>query len=492
MKKNNFQFKEDFLIGSAIAACQVEGSWKEYGKGETIADWKTFNPNLDRKNFKTEDEMELTKEKLNYNVQNESNLIFPNRTAIEFFENFEQDVQQMKDTGIKSLRFSISWARIYPDCDQEKPNQEGIIFYKKLFELLKSKNIVPIVTLSHFDYPIDVINKYGGFDNKKVMDVFFKYAKTCINEFKSYCKYWIPFNEINCTIISPTTGAGIILGENEIELKKQKSYKALHNQFVTNCLIKQYIVEQNLDLQIGGMIASRQSYPISCHPEDVWIDTIASQKNLYFYLDVMTRGYYPNYIKNFFKENLIDINAEHKELELLQKYNIDFIGFSYYKSMTNGRNVETTGGNLTVGGKNPFLESTEWGWQIDPIGLRILMNDLWDRYQKPLYIAENGIGMDEHFDIEKKDFNDYYRIDYLKGHIKNMILAMNDGVECIGYSVWTAIDVISMSTREMTKRYGLIYIDQDDYGQGSHKRYLKESGKWFKKLVDSKGAICFE
>jgi len=487
MKKLKFQ--KNFMFGAAAAASQYEGAFDADGKGLSTADFKFYDPNLDRKKL-TIDAIEFFTDTFSDAKNNTKDKIFSQRWGVDFYNRYKEDLKLFKQVGVNCFRTSIAWSRIFPQ--EGVVNKLAINHYKNIFQEAKNNNISLVITLSHYDYPLWLLEKYNGFLSYEAIDKFLEYAKVVLTEFKQYTKYWLGFNEINMTIHSTFTGAGGILDKTDAN-RKEKVYQALHHQFVAQAKLTKLAHEIDPEIQIGCMIAASQSYPATCNPDDVLVNQQHLQKQMWFYFDVVARGEYPTYMFNFFKEKNLNVKISEEDLKVLKNYTVDFLSFSYYVSSVMSTEVmQKTGGNILSGGKNPYLKASEWGWQIDPIGLRILMNDLYYRYKKPLMIVENGIGVDEKWDDIKNQLNDTYRISYLKEHLKNILLAIDDGVECIGYTAWTAIDLISMSTKEMTKRYGLIYVDQDDYGNGSKERKIKESGKWFKTIADSNGEKLWE
>ncbi len=475
------KFPKNFLWGGATAAPQLEGEYNKDGKSLTVADLKYFEDIKNRKNIT--DSKEVTSEKINYAIENEQDLYFPKRMGVDFYNNYKEDIKLFSEMGMNTFRMSLSWARIIPNCDDGIICQEGLNFYKKVFEECKKYNIEPLVTISHFDLPYILVEKYGGWKNPKLIDIYLEYAKVVFNEYKDYVKYWIPFNEINAAIFSSWVSVGIIV-DKEVNVL-ESCYQALHNQFVANAKAIKIGREIDKNFKFGCMLAQFTCYPLNCKPENVFLNLQDQQTKVYFYYDVFTKGYYPSYILKYWELNNIKINYTNEDMEIISKYKIDFISFSYYMSGVNStENTSKVEANLVKMGKNPFLQESEWGWQIDPVGLRTTLNDLWDRYQLPLFIAENGIGLNDKLNDEFKVI-DNERIEYLKSHLEQISFAIEDGVNVFGYTTWTPIDIISSGSNEMSKRYGLIYVDQDDYGKGTKNRYKKESFYWFKKFIES-------
>ncbi|AKX34265.1 6-phospho-beta-glucosidase [Spiroplasma litorale] len=482
----NYKFPKDFMFGGAAASTQYEGAYDQDGKGLCVADFKTYNPNLDRKDTKL-NWLEMSTEEYLKNKNNNDG-IFPFRWGIDFYNNYEEDFKLFKKVGLNTFRTSISWSRIIPKSDGVV-NDLAIQHYKRIFECAKKHNIKLVLTLSHYDYPIWLLEEYNGFLNKQSINKFLEYCKVVFNEFKEYTTYWIGFNEINLTLHSSYTGAGFTIDENDPN-RLEKLYNAVHNQFVAQALCVKLAKEINPENKVGSMNAASHSYAASPDPKDALANLKYSQINKWFFYDVIADGKYPKYMWKYFAFNNIKLDYNEEELKILSNNTVDYISFSYYSSCLNKFIDNST--NLVkyeTGIKNKFLESTEWGWDIDPIGIRIFMNELYYKYKKPLMIVENGIGVDEKWDVNNDTLNDTYRIEYLKNHLKNILLAIyEDGVECIGYTMWTAIDLVSMSSKEMSKRYGLIFVNIDDFGKGDKSRKIKESGKWFKLMSDSNGS----
>lgn len=348
----------------------------------------------------------------------------------------------------------------------------------------------PLVTLSHYEFPIHLVTEYGGWKNRKVIDFFVHYAETVFNRYKGKVKYWLTFNEINILGMTGYLSGGLLFEDGQLHLDEM--YQAVHHQFIASSLATKVAHEIDPENKVGCMLARMEAYPATCHPDDVMHAIQKDQSNL-FYSDVQVRGAYPRYMKRFFKENNIQVQFEPGDEAILKQYPVDFMSFSYYMtSVTRHPNnltpeQKSTAGNLILGEANPYLEASDWGWQIDPVGLRVTLNKLYDRYQIPLFIVENGLGA---LDTVEEDgaIHDPYRIDYLERHIQQMYEAIEDGVELMGYTPWGCIDLVSASTSEMSKRYGFIYVDADDQGNGSFDRSRKASFYWYKDVIASNGA----
>ncbi|KAA1042317.1 glycoside hydrolase family 1 protein [Macrococcus equipercicus] len=474
-------FKDDFLWGGATAANQIEGAFDEDGKGLSAADFVEYIP----KEQRTKDNhMEVTSDVIKKALAGEYSGRFPKREGIDFYHTYKEDIKLFAEMGFTAFRLSIHWSRIFPNGYDAEPNEAGLKHYDEVFKELRKYNIEPVVTLSHYETPYGLIEKYNGWVGRECIEHFVTYAETVFNRYKGQVKYWITFNEINIINISPFTGGGVLsdLEENP----EEAAYQALHHQFVASSLATKKLKEIDPEAQMGCMLARMLSYPNTCHPEDVRKAQVDNQLNL-MYTDVHARGEYPNFFKRHLAENNITIQMEDGDLAVLKQYPVDYISFSYYMTLLSSAapEGEVTAGNLMNSLKNPYLESSDWGWQIDPLGLRTLLNDMWDRYQKPLFIVENGLGAYDK--VEEGRIHDSYRIDYLKRHIEQMKEAVKDGVDLMGYLAWGPIDLVSMSTSEMSKRYGFIYVDKDDDGRGTGERIRKDSFDWYKEVIATNG-----
>ncbi|KRN21490.1 glycoside hydrolase family 1 protein [Lacticaseibacillus camelliae] len=471
-------FPNNFLWGAALAANQCEGAWNEGGKGESIADHLTSGSRTKPRRF----------------VQ-DLNLgdYFPSHTGVDFYHRFEEDIALFGQIGLKSLRLSIAWSRIFPNGDDAQPNEEGLRFYERVFTTCQENNITPIVTLSHFEMPYHLITEYNGFANKKVIDMFVRYAETCFTRYKGLVKYWLTFNEINFGTLS--AGRLFCLGLRDAAQEnyfftsgdETEQYQALHNVFLASA--KAVISGHQIDPQnqIGCMIANGLAYPLTPKPEDVLATQQRADWFNNFCGDVQVRGSYPSFAKRRFERRGIKLNVTAAEEADLLNGKVDFYSFSYYSSSCVAKTSGNEGqGNLIAGQNNPYLETSDWGWQTDPSGLRLTLNRLYQRYQVPLMVVENGLGAID--TLENGAVNDPYRIDYLRAHVEAMHQAIDeDGVDLIGYTMWTAMDVISAGTGEMAKRYGLIYVDRDDQGEGSLTRIPKASSIWYHDVIASNG-----
>ncbi len=461
-----------FLWGGAIAANQCEGAYLADGKGESVIDVLPAG----KKRFEAMADLKKTLE-MDYGY-------YPSHEGIDFYHHYKEDIALFAEMGFRALRISISWPRIFPTGEDKEPNEKGLRFYDSLFTELKKYAIEPVVTINHFDTPLALVKKYGGWRDRKVIDAYLRYCQVIFERYRDDVTYWITINEINMVLHIPAMGAGLLLekGENEEQVK----YQAAHYQLLASAGAVKLGKEINPKFQFGCMLAAGQVYPNTCDPLDV-LESQKRNREHYFFIDVQARGAYPSYSKRLFNENGINLDITEEDKKLLAENTVDYISFSYYSSRLTSADKElmkkATAGNAFATLKNPYLRESEWGWTIDPVGLRITMNELYDRYQKPLFIVENGLGA---FDQMKEDgqVEDDYRIDYLQQHIDQMKEVIEDGVELLGYLAWGCIDLVSASTGEMSKRYGFIYVDREDDGSGSLKRYKKKSFDWYKKIIN--------
>lgn len=476
------KFPEDFLWGGAIASSQADGAYLQDGKGLDSQDLRYFDADWTRSQRDENRNINMTSKLFDQALNATQINHYPFRYGIDFYNRWSEDLDLFEELGIKVFRTSINWARIFPNGDDATFNREGMEFYRKLFFECQKRNIKVFATILHYNIPVNLITKYGGWKNRKLIDFYVKYATALFENLGDLVDYWLPFNEINAARFNPYNGCCLIKDQEDDYLNA--IFQCTHHQFVANALVVKAAHEMIPGSKVGGMIARFTSYPATCQPEDVMQSIIDENYKNYFYTDVMARGYYPSYGRRMFEENNIEIAIEAGDLEILKEYTVDFISFSYYMSMVSTTDTahEKTSANLVSGNKNPYLKTSEWGWQIDPKGLRISLNQMYDRYQLPLFIAENGLGAKDELTVDFKVHDDY-RINYLKEHFIEMSEALKDGVDLIGYTMWGLIDIISCGTIEMSKRYGVIYVDQDDYGDGTLARYKKDSYYWYKNVI---------
>lgn len=469
---------DGFLWGGATAANQCEGGYQEGGRG--IANVDVIPAGKDR--------FPVALGKMRMLACDEEHF-YPSHEAIDMYHHFKEDIALFAQMGFKCYRFSIAWSRIFPMGDETQPNEAGLKFYEDLIDECLKYGIEPLITICHFDVPIHLIKEYGSWKNRKMVDFYLNYCRAIFTRFQKKVKYYLTFNEINMLLHLPFMGAGILFEEGENE--EQVKYQAAHHELIASALATKLAHEIDPDVKIGCMLAAGNTYANTCAPEDVWKSMEKDREN-YFFIDVQSRGYYPAYALKMFETKNLHITMEEQDAEILKANTVDFISFSYYSSRLTSADPKVatqTEGNVFATLKNPYLKASEWGWQIDPLGLRITLNSLYDRYQKPLFIVENGLGAVDHPDAEGY-VEDDYRIEYMREHIKAMKDAVNiDGVELLGYTMWGCIDLVSASTGEMKKRYGFIYVDKDNEGNGTLKRTKKKSFDWYKKVIESNGEV---
>ncbi|ADL50783.1 glycoside hydrolase family 1 protein [Clostridium cellulovorans] len=476
------KFPERFLWGGATAANQFEGGWNKGGKGPSTADMMTGGTHT-------------TARRITPVLEEET--YYPSHEAVDFYGHYKEDIKLLGEMGFKVFRMSINWSRIFPKGYELEPNEEGLKFYDDVFDELRKYNIEPLVTISHYETPYGLTEKYNGWASREVIDCYVRYCETIFKRYKDKVKYWLTFNEINCLTMALgafMSGGILVNGKENSELSMnvkdnpQLRFQALHHQFIASAKAVKLGHQINSDFKIGCMIAYMTTYPNTCNPDDILLAQQKDQISNMLCGDVQVRGYYPKYATRFFEEKGIRIIMKQGDEEILKEGCVDFYSFSYYMSAVASAdpNLEQVGGNLLGGVKNPYLKASDWGWQIDPKGLRYTLNHIYDRYQIPLMVVENGLGA---VDVVEADgsINDQYRIDYLRDHILQMEEAVKDGVELIGYTMWGCIDLVSAGTGEMKKRYGFIYVDKDNEGNGTLERAKKKSFYWYKKVIETNG-----
>lgn len=467
-------FRKDFLWGGATAANQCEGGFNEGGRGLANVDLIPHGK-----------ERFLVASGVRKMFEFEDGYYYPAVIGIDHYHRYKEDIALFAEMGFKVYRMSIAWSRIFPNGDEEKPNEEGLKFYEELFRECHKYNIEPLVTITHFDIPMHLVQNYGGWKNRKLIEFYKRLVKVLFTRYKGLVKYWLTFNEINILMHAPFLGAGVFVEDNE------NSYNVLHtsayHELLSSAWATKIAHEIDTETKIGCMLNAGSCYPYSCKPEDV-LEAMNHNRKNYFFVDVQSRGYYPNYVLKEFERNGFELPTNEEDLKILRDNTVDFISFSYYSTRVAKASDETKNiSNLIKTVNNPYLKSTEWGWKIDPLGFRITMNEIYDRYQKPLFVVENGLGAKD-FPDEKGYVEDDYRIDYLRQHIKAMKDAVElDGVDLLGYTTWGPIDLVSASTGEMSKRYGFIYVDRDDEGNGTLNRSKKKSFDWYKRVIASNG-----
>jgi len=473
-------FPDGFLWGGATAANQCEGGYDQGGRGLSSVDVIPFGP--DRMPVARGDkEMLSCQEGYSY----------PAHEAIDMYHHYKEDIKLFAEMGFKCYRMSIAWTRILPNGDDDTPNEDGLRFYEEIFKECKKYSIEPLVTIDHFDTPISLIKRYGGWRDRRMIDAYLKYCQAIFTRYKDLVKYWITFNEINMLLHMSFMGAGIVFKEGED--RQNVTYNAAHHELLASARAVRLAHEIMPDCMIGCMLAAGQFYPYSPDPKDVW-DGFEKDRDNYFFIDVQARGSYPVWAWKRMEKAGVKLDWQPEDESNLAEGTVDFISFSYYASRCTTADPEVFAKHARPGNAvfkaviNPYLKSSEWGWQIDPLGLRVTMNTLYDRYQKPLFVVENGLGATDVVEADGS-IHDPYRIDYMRQHIEAMRDAVNvDGIPLIGYTSWGCIDLVSASTGEMKKRYGMIYVDKDNEGNGTLARYKKDSFYWYKKVIETNGA----
>ena len=474
------KLKSDFLWGGALAANQCEGAWQEDGRLPASADFLPdaahgrWNAMLHPGN--------ILETRYDY---------YPSREAIDFYHRYKEDIRLLAESGIKALRLSISWTRIYPTGEENAPNEDGLRFYEELFTECRRYGIEPVVTLCHFDVPEALIRKYGAWADRRLIALYEKYAATVFDRYRNLVKYWMTFNEINMITHIPYLGGGLLVDKDDPEFN-QIVYNAAHNQLVASACAVRIGKKINPNFRIGCMMAAGSFYPYSCNPNDVMEARISNNKN-YIFPDVQLNGCYSGFARNYFAKLGITLDEQPGDDELLAQNTCDFLGFSYYSSRLISTDPEhlknVADGNAITTLRNPYLQITKWGRQIDPVGLRVTMNDLYDRYHKPLFIVENGLGVEDTLEVDGS-VHDPYRMEYLDAHITQMKKAvLEDGIPCMGYLVWGIIDLVSAGGGEMDKRYGLVYVNKHNDGTGDLARYKKDSFGWYAQKIREE---CYE
>ena len=476
-------FKEGFLWGGATAANQFEGGWNEGGKGPGVPDHirggTVSTPRLWDKDI-------------------DPDVYYPSHQAVDFYHFYKEDIALYGEMGFKCFRLSVNWSRIYPNGDELEPNREGLEFYHNVFAECKKYNIEPLVTISHYELPWGLSVKYNGWTGREVIDCYVRYATTLFNEYKDEVTYWLTFNEINIGVqpfgrimslgMQGEDGKPMFKLDPETPEEASDRFTALHNQFVASAKAVVIGHEINPENKIGLMIAGTMAYPFTPNPKDIKETQDRMNMSNWFCGDVQVRGHYPYYAKRYFRDHNITVRTEPGDDEILAKGTVDFYSFSYYMSSCASVDPEALkgSGNMFTGIVNPYLKASDWGWQNDPEGLRIYLNEVYGRYEIPLFIVENGLGAN---DVRAEDggFHDDYRINYLRDHIKAMEQAVEDGVDLMGYTMWGCTDLVSASTGEMKKRYGFVYVDRDNDGNGDFHRERKDSFFWYKKVIASNG-----
>lgn len=485
---NQVNFPKGFLWGGATAANQCEGAWNEDGKGLSFSDLLYGGHHQTR--MKDAPAFSWTPDPMKHYAYHQ---------GIDFYHHYQEDIALLAELGLKAFRMSIAWTRIYPKGDDEIPNELGLKFYDSVFDELEKYGIEPIVTLSHFEMPVHLITKYGGWKDKRLIELFDKFVRTVAERYKGRVKYWIPFNEMNRAIIevdghwNVSFHTGFSLDGTE-ENRAQLVMDGIHNQLIATSHAVKIIHEIDDVSKVGAMLLYHPMYPRTCKPEDVEAADSEERKQVFYTADLLTSGEYPYYMNKYLEEMNVINNISDDDFELMKANPIDFIAFSYYHSMCMAKDPQAykqIEGNIIGGIKNPYLDTSEGNWTIDALGLKIALHRLYDRYHLPLLIAENGTKMTVYPD-ENNEIDDTAKIPYLKAHLKAVNEAMGEGVDCFGYCWWGPIDMVSASTGELRLRYGFIYVDIDDEGKGTFRRMKTKAFSWFQHLINTSGQALYE
>lgn len=475
----DYQMPKDFLWGGAIAANQAEGAFQVDGKGISLADVHKYYPDKTNAEISQEQIKGMSVADIQANLA-DTDSYYPKRHGIDFYHTYPEDLALLKELGFKTFRTSIDWTRIFPTGEEETPNEAGLAYYDRLIDKIIELGMEPIITILHYETPIQISLKYGGWNNRKVVDLFVKYGKVLLERYKEKVKYWIVINQINLIQFEPFNSTAIPY--DTVDNYEEASFQAIHHQFIASAQLVAYAKKINPQMQMGTMVADCTAYPFSCKPDDV---ILAMKRNRmeYFYTDVQFRGEYPQYALNYFEEHGIEIDITLEDQQILKENTMDYLAISYYYSqMVNSEKNSMNPASVTP---NPTLKVNPWGWAVDPQGLYNSLSQYWDRYGKPMIIAENGFGMYDK--VTDGQIHDDYRISYLSEHIQQMKKAMYDGVDVIAYCAWGPIDIISCSSAQMEKRYGFVYVDLDNEGKGTGKRMKKDSFNWYQKVIATNG-----
>lgn len=486
-KKLPTGFPENFLWGSATAANQLEGAYNVGGKGLSSAD---VIPYISKENRTKDNNMEISSQTLAKVLKGElDNENYPKRYGIDFYHTYDSDLALMEEMGYKAFRISIAWSRIFPQGDELEPNEEGLKFYDDLVNSIIAHGMEPVITLSHYETPVGLTEKWNAWVDRRTIACFERFARACFERLADRVKYWLNFNEINVVLHSPFTGGGIVIDRVPEDKREQAVYQALHHEYVASALAAKALHEIRPDALMGCMLARSPAYPLRADPADILLAQQFDNINNLQFIDIFTTGEYPAFLRRMWKDKGIKIDIQYGDMEVMKLNPIQYISISYYMSYCvttdEEANKNKQAGNIVQGVKNPYVKASDWGWAIDPLGLRVALTGLWDRYHLPIFIVENGLGAYDKLEGDK--IHDDYRINYHRDHIAAMKEAIKDGVEVMGYLTWSGIDLVSMSTSEMSKRYGFIYVDLDDYCKGSGKRYKKDSFYWYQKVIKSNG-----
>ena len=478
------EFPKNFLWGGATSASQYEGGFDAGGRGPSQTDYIRRIKKADNdKNFL----YDVTEEQFEKYRKHPSDYNFPFRRGSDFYHHYKEDIALMGEMGFKVFRMSISWSRLFPKGIEEKPCQDGVSFYHNVFKECHKYNIEPLVTMIHYDIPAYLTETINGWESPKTVEYFTHYTKFLIDEYKDEVKYWLTFNEINMVLNSAFLGGGMFV-ERSKKLPEECMHQALHHQLIASALTVKYFKKHAPNDKIGNMIARLQTYPYTCKPADVLASQQQNQFN-WFPTDVQVKGFYPQFILNYYKKNNIHIDWFPNYKEILKSGTVDFAAISYYHTgvVSTDEDKKEKIGTFVRKLENPYTKASDWGWTIDPTGLRISLNDMSERYNHiPIFIVENGLGA--HDELTKDhQVHDQYRINYISDHLKAIKEAIMDGCNVIGYTSWGCIDIVSSGDAQMTKRYGYVYVDADDEGNGTYNRYRKDSFYWYKKVIETNG-----
>lgn len=468
-------FPKGFFWGGAVAANQLEGCYLEGGKGLCMADINEFKADIPPEKRSN---AEMTSKEVEFHLNNDPKR-YPKRVGIDFYHTYKEDLRLLRETGMNSFRTSINWARIFPQGDEQEPNEEGLKFYDNLIDEIIKNGMEPLITISHYEMPLYLATEYNGWANRKLIDFFVRFSEVLLKRYKGKVKYWIPVNQINLIGHESFNHLGVL--EDKVENLMEAKYQAVMNEMIACAKVTKLAHEIDSENQIGMMFCHGLTYPASPKPEDVFY-TMKHNQMEYFYGDVLLRGIVPGYAYRFFKDNNLNIEITDQDKEDLKNV-ADFCSFSYYYTKITDEDSYVNDDGTK---KNPHLKANPWGWTIDPLGLRIALNEYYDRYQVPLYITENGFGQYDKLTEDMKVHDDY-RIDYLREHVLAIEEAIKDGVDVRGYYPWGPIDLVSCSSSEMEKRYGFIYVDLDNKLEGSGERLKKDSFFWYQKVTSSNG-----
>lgn len=484
-------FQKDFLWGGAVAANQCEGAWDVDGRGPAQTDMLTGGTVKQHRmlTYRMPDGTTGAVPKFQ-SIPKGARLAvldgyyYPNHLGVDFFHRYQEDIALFAQMGFKIFRMSISWSRIFPKGIETEPNQKGLDFYRRVFEECRKYGIEPLVTMHHFDTPLYLEEELGGWKSREIITYFDRYVKTILEAYKGLVKYWLTFNEINNTLMFLD-----LFGNEPTQEQYQGAYQHLHYQFVASAHAVKMAHEIDPEYVVGCMICGIANYPMTCDPEDILANRYRWEKGVLYCGDVQCKGKYPTYAKRLWDEHGVKLDITEQDLQDLKEGCVDIYTFSYYMSslVTTHDVKKDAGGNFAMGAKNEYLQYSEWGWAFDPKGLRYYLEMIYDRYERPLMVVENGLGSIDTLE-EDHTVHDSYRIDYLREHIKEMEIAIEHGVDLIAYTTWGCIDLVSAGTGEMRKRYGFIYVDLDDEGNGTLNRYPKDSFYWYKKVIASNGA----